>query len=444
VNPGEWPHSAYDLSAMAKDVRHLLQTILAVARALASLAPSAMRSRAQLAAENLFLRKQLALYQERKVRARRADDATRIIPRRPVAFPCLASIAGHREAGNVDPLASAGVPIVLALEVTYDRPACDFTGRAAADRDGGGGESDLGRGTHRKRAPAEAGHPVVAATVRRYMPQRPRRPKPGTQAWRTFVRNHARSVLASDFFVVVTATFRVLYVFVVLEVGTRRNVHWNATAHPTADWTAQQFRMIVRGDQAYRFVIHDRDTIYSEGVDRTLDAMGLTVLKTPARAPQANAFCERVIGTIRRECLDFMIPMSERHLRAILGEWVDHYNRGRPHASLGPGIPEGVNRRWAPQRVRRPFGFSKLPSRGHANSERSPSRIPARSTRGVNCASVIFADHTTQLTPHQPVLFNEARDSRALPRVQPAGQRTQDDLQRSEVKHEAQLISRRA
>jgi len=130
-----------------------------------------------------------------------------------------------------------------------------------------------------------------------------------------------------------------VYVFVVLEVGTRRILQWNVTAHPSADRTTQQFRMIVPGDQAHRFVIHDRDTIYSEGVDRTLEAMGLSVLKTPVRAPQANAFCARVIGTIRRECLDFMIPMSERHVRAILREWVGQYNCGRPHASLGPGIP---------------------------------------------------------------------------------------------------------
>jgi transposase InsO family protein len=112
------------------------------------------------------------------------------------------------------------------------------------------------------------------------------------------------------------------------------------TTHPTADRTAQQFRVIAPGDQAYRFVIHDRDAIYSEGVDRTLAAMGLVVLRTPVRAPQANAFCERLIGTIRRECLDFMIPLNERHLRAVLREWCSHYNRGRPHASLGPGIPE--------------------------------------------------------------------------------------------------------
>ena len=88
-------------------------------------------------------------------------------------------------------------------------------------------------------------------------------------------------MLASDFCVVVTATFRVIYLFVVLEVGTRRIVQWNVTAHPTAEWTGQQFRMIVSGDEGHRFVIHDRDAIYSDGVDRTLEAMGLEVLKTP-------------------------------------------------------------------------------------------------------------------------------------------------------------------
>jgi transposase InsO family protein len=236
----------------------------------------------------------------------------------------LASVTADREAGDADPLASTGIPTVLALEVTYARPACDFTGRTAAHRDDGGGESDRGEERIANELLLKLGIQLSPRTVRRYMPSRPRRPKPGTQAWSTFVRNHARSVLASDFFVVVTATCRLVYVFVVLEVGTRRILQWNVTAHPTADWTAQQFRMIVPGDQVHRFVIHDRDTIYSEGVDRTLEAMGLRVLKAPVRVPQANAFCERVIGTIRRECLDFMIPTSERHVRAILREWVGH------------------------------------------------------------------------------------------------------------------------
>jgi putative transposase len=135
-------------------------------------------------------------------------------------------------------------------------------------------------------------------------------------------------------------SFRLLYAFVVIEVGSRRIAHFNVTAHPTADWTLQQFREVITGEPSQRFLIHDRDGIYSADLDSGLRSMGLAVLKTPVRAPQANAFCERLIGTIRRECLDFLIPINERHLREILKEWVTHYNRGRPHSSLGPGIPE--------------------------------------------------------------------------------------------------------
>jgi putative transposase len=182
---------------------------------------------------------------------------------------------------------------------------------------------------------------VSPRTVRRYMPAGVS-PRNGARSptWSTFVRNHASAVLACGFFVTITATFRVLYVFVVLDVGTRRIAHWNVTDHPTAEWTAQQFRMAVSGEGPHQFVIHDCDRIYSDGLDRTITAMGLTVLKTPARSPQANAFCERLIGTIRRECLDWMIPLNDGHLRHVLRQWVVHYNRGRPHTSLGPGIPD--------------------------------------------------------------------------------------------------------
>jgi transposase InsO family protein len=182
---------------------------------------------------------------------------------------------------------------------------------------------------------------VSPRTVRRYM-SRGTAPRDGarSQTWATFVRNHASAVLACDFFVTVTATFRLLYVFVVLEVGTRRILHWNVTEHPTAEWTAQQLRMVVSGEETHRWLIHDRDRIYSEGVDATVTAMGVSILKTPVRAPQANAFGERLIGTIRRECLDWLIPFNERHVDRIMRAWVSHYNRGRPHASLGPGIPD--------------------------------------------------------------------------------------------------------
>jgi hypothetical protein len=134
---------------------------------------------------------------------------------------------------------------------------------------------------------------VSPRTVRRYMATRGA-PRGGTrsQHWSTFVRNHASAVLACDFFVMVTATLRVFHVFMVFEVGSRRIRHCNVTEHPTADWTAQQFRMVMSGDEPHRFLIHDHDSIYSDGVDRTIAAMGLTILKTPVRSPQANAFCE--------------------------------------------------------------------------------------------------------------------------------------------------------
>jgi len=134
------------------------------------------------------------------------------------------------------------------------------------------------------------------------------------------MRNHARSVLACDFFVTVTATFRLLYVFVVLEVDTRRLLHWNVTGHPTAEWTVQQFRTCITGESAHRFVVHDHDTVFSTAVDRAVGAMGLRVLKTPIAVPQANAYCERLIRTARRECLDWVIPS----MNGISGEsWLN-------------------------------------------------------------------------------------------------------------------------
>ena len=108
---------------------------------------------------------------------------------------------------------------------------------------------------------------------------------------------------------------------------------------PNAEWTLQQLRQVVGFDDTHRCVIHDRDSIFAKHLDESIKALGLSVLKSPPRSPKANAICERVIGTIRRECLDWLIPTSEAHLRAILESWVEHYNGGRPHSSLGPGVP---------------------------------------------------------------------------------------------------------
>jgi transposase InsO family protein len=321
--------------------RAALRTVPRIAGDLLRLISAAGRSHAALAAENLFLRKQLALYVERKAKPRRADDATRIAL---VALSWLINwrrmltvvkpdtlIRWHRKGFQLfwrwksRPWGRPRLPADLQQVIKE---------MAAANRTWG--EERIASELRLK-----LGIRVSPRTVRGYMPSLAT-PRGGarSQAWSTFVRNHASAVLSCDFFVAITATFHVCYVFVVLEVGTRRILHWNVTDHPTADWTAQQFRMAVSGEQSHRWVIHDRDNIYSGGVDAAVAAMGLTILKTPVRAPQANAFCERLIGSIRRECLDWLILLNERHLRVVLTEWVAHYNHGRPHASLGPGIPD--------------------------------------------------------------------------------------------------------
>ena len=176
--------------------------------------------------------------------------------------------------------------------------------------------------------------------VGKFMPKRPEGMPRGDRRWSTFLKNHAKAILACDFFIAVTATFRMLYVFIVIEHGTRRLVHVNVTRHPTADWALQQLREAIGDDDGHKYLIHDRDHIFAKHLDDSIRALGLDVLRTPIRSPKANSVCERLIGTIRRECVDWIIPMSEAHLRAMLQEWVKHYNGGRPHKSLGPGVPD--------------------------------------------------------------------------------------------------------
>ena len=181
---------------------------------------------------------------------------------------------------------------------------------------------------------------VSPRTVGKYLQNgHPVRTPDPKQRWLTFIHNQAQVIAACDFFVVVTATFRTLYVFVIMKLGTRRILHYNITAQPTAEWTLQQFRETFPGDHAYRFLIHDRDSIFSRERDKEITAMGVRVLRTPVQAPKANSRCERFGGTLRRECLDLLIPFNRTHLKFVLKAWIAHFNHARPHMSLGPGIP---------------------------------------------------------------------------------------------------------
>jgi transposase InsO family protein len=302
----------------------------------------AVCSRAALSAEVLFLRKQLAFYQEHKVQPSKLTDAARF------SLVLWSRLFNWREALMIVKPETLigwhrkGFRLFWRWKSRLGRPRIPDSLRRLIVRMV---QENPTWGEERIAAElsVKLGILVSPRTVRAYWPQDtdPQgRRRTSSQHWRTFVRTHAKAIVAADFLVAITAGFRVLYVFVVMEVGRRRILHCNVTAHPTADWTLQQFREAIPSDHRYRFLIHDRDSIFSEEVDGNLEAFGLRVLRTPAQAPKANAYCERLMGTIRRECLDYVIPLSEKHLRTILREWVAHYNHARPHASMGPGIPD--------------------------------------------------------------------------------------------------------
>jgi putative transposase len=181
---------------------------------------------------------------------------------------------------------------------------------------------------------------VSPRTVRKYLSPSPRGRPRGDLRWSTFLRLHAKGIIACDFLVAVTATFRLFYVLVVIEHHSRRLIHCNVTAHPSAAWTLQQLREAIGFQDRYEYLLHDCDSIFAAHLDESIANLGVTVLKSPPRSPKANAICERVIGTLRRECLDWLIPLSELHFRSILKSWVPHYNTGRPHMALGPGVPD--------------------------------------------------------------------------------------------------------
>ncbi|MCH8244260.1 MAG: transposase [Planctomycetes bacterium] len=180
------------------------------------------------------------------------------------------------------------------------------------------------------------GYEASKATVDKY---KIRHRKPPSQTWRTFLDNHVRDIVAVDFFTVPTATFRILFCFIVLRHHRRMVVHFNATAHPTAEWTAQQIVEAFPEDHAPRFLIRDRDSIYGAFFQERVKHMGIEEVVIAYRSPWQSPYVERLIGSIRRECLAHVIVLNERHLRSILTDYFDYYHHVRPHLSLERNSP---------------------------------------------------------------------------------------------------------
>lgn len=180
------------------------------------------------------------------------------------------------------------------------------------------------------------GYDVVQATVAKYMV---RFRKPPSQTWRTFLDNHVPDIAACDFFTIPTVTFRVLYVFIVLRHDRRCVIYFNVTTNPYAEWTAQQVINAFPYEDALRFLIRDRDDIYGDYFKDRVESLGIEEVPIAPRSPWQNPYCERLIGSIRRECLDHVIVLGEAHLKRILSSYFRYYHDSRPHLSLDRNSP---------------------------------------------------------------------------------------------------------
>ena len=177
---------------------------------------------------------------------------------------------------------------------------------------------------------------VSEATVSNYMI---RRRGPPSQRWRTFLQNHTKDLISLDFFTVPTATFKVLFVLIILSHDRRRVLHFNATQHPTAVWTARQLLEACGFEETPRYLLRDRDAIYGRAFSKQAAALEIEEVRTAPRSPWQNPYAERLIGSIRRECLDHVIVLGERHLKRILSSYLDYYDGTRTHLSLYKDVP---------------------------------------------------------------------------------------------------------
>jgi transposase InsO family protein len=192
---------------------------------------------------------------------------------------------------------------------------------------------------------------IGQTSVAKYMA---RRRGPPSQGWKTFLNNHADGIAAMDLFVVPTISFRLLYGLLIMGHGRRQILWFGVTSHPTAEWMANQLTEACGWEQAPRYLIRDRDVVFGELFVRRLRSMGIRDRPTSPRSPWQNGFAERLIGSIRRECLDHVVVFGERHLRHILLSYMKYYNEARTHLSLEKDTPVSRAVEWTGHILCRP------------------------------------------------------------------------------------------
>jgi putative transposase len=302
-----------------------------------------LRSRADLVAENLLLRHQLAVLARpgrKRPPLRSRDKVVWILARRLcrdwrrhlVLVRPATVVRWHRRGWRLFWRWKSRRPL--------GRPRLSAEVReliATMARENPRWSSERIRGELRK-----LGIAVSKRSIRRYRRRGPARPP--SQPWRAFLANHRPQIWAADLFTVQTLRFRTLYVLLFVAHGRRELVHWNVITSPTAAWVWRQLIEATPWGLRPRYLVRDRDASYGGEFGRRAKRLGVDTVLTPIRAPRANAIAERVVGTLRRECLDHLIVLNEQHLRAVLGEFVGYYNADRPHRSLGLETPEPATR----------------------------------------------------------------------------------------------------
>jgi len=175
-------------------------------------------------------------------------------------------------------------------------------------------------------------------TIQKYLPKE-KRSSSSNQTWATFLKNQADGIWACDFTVVYDWLFRQWYVFIVMELKTRKIIHARVTKHPTDEWTAQQLREATAWQRGPKYLIRDRDSKYATRFSEVAISSNIKELKTPYRTPQANGVCERFMGSLRRECLDHTLIHHDRHLQQVVNEYIFYFNQERPHQGIDQRIP---------------------------------------------------------------------------------------------------------